>query len=142
LDDRAQLAIISYLNDLIQSDSAVMSIDLNLQYAVRLLAERSTEETSAVLSDLYDATDSEAIRRDILIVMARWRNWIWLSDRRAYFRSMRPMERRAYLIASYTLRDEGKHWRDHTKDEFSPFEIIVRDWAASKAGRPNWDVPL
>jgi hypothetical protein len=142
LGDAAQLAIITYLNDLIQSDSAVMSVDLNLQYAVRLLSERSTEETAAVLSDLYDGTNSEAIKRDILIIMARWRNWIWLSDRRAYFRSMRPMERRAYLVSSYTLKDEGKHWRDHTKDEFTPFEMIVRDWAASKSGRANWEIPL
>ena len=96
----------------------------------------------AVLANLYDATNSEAIRRDIILIMARWKNWIWLSDRRAYFRSMRPMERRAYIAASYTLSDEGKHWRQHTKNEFSPLEIIVRDWMADRVKQENWELPI
>lgn len=142
LSDTAQAAVIRYVSDLIETGSPVMSVDLNLQYGVRLLASRQSEESAALLTDLYETTNSEAIRRDIILIMVRWRNWIWLSDRKAYFRSMRPMERRAYIIASYSLKDEGRHWRDHTKDEFSPFETLVRDWAAQRAGNKHWEVPL
>jgi hypothetical protein len=137
-----QLAIAQYIGDLIESGSAVMSVDLNLQYAIRLLGEVSSEETAAVLINVYEANSSEAIRRDIILIMIRHRNWIWLSDRRPYFRSMRPMERRAYIVASYSLKDEGRHWRDHTKEEFSPLELMVRDWAAEKVNQTGWEVPL
>ncbi len=142
LNVSARTAISAYVSNLVESGSAVMSVDLNVQYAVRLLGEHTSEETTAVLANLHDQTASEAIRRDITLIMVRRRNWIWLSDRRAYFRSMTPMERRAYIIASYSLKDEGKHWRDHTKDEFSPLELITRDWVADKIGRPGWEVPL
>jgi hypothetical protein len=142
LTEGAREAIVKYVVDLIESGSEVMSVDLNLQYAVRLLAEHQSEEAAAVLIDLYDTTNGEAIKRDIILIMARWRNWIWLSDRRAYFRSMTPMERRAYIVASYSLKDEGKHWRDHTKDEFTPFEVIVRNWAAPRFNLKNWEIPL
>lgn len=135
-------AVSEYVINLINNDAATMSVDLNLQYAVRLIAEHHTEEAISTLSSLYDGTNSDAIRRDIILVMAKWKNWIWLSDRRAYFRSMVPMQRRAFIIASYVLKDEGKHWRDHTKDEFSPFETITRDWIAGRINQAGWEVPL
>jgi len=139
---QAKNSIINYVSMLIESGSSTMAVDLNVQYAVRLLSEQQSEESMAVLVTLYDSTNSEAIRRDIILIMAKWRNWIWLSDRRAYFRSMRPMERRAYIAASYRLGDEGKHWRDHTKDEFSALELMVRDWVASRIAQPGWDIPI
>lgn len=142
IGESAKDGIINYVSNLIESESAAMAVDLNVQYAVRLISEKSSEESMSVLANLYDNTNSEAIRRDIIIIMARWKNWIWLSDRRAYFRSMRPMERRAYIAASYTLSDEGKHWRQHTKDEFSPLELIVRDWVAERVNQPNWELPI
>lgn len=142
LSEQARSSISAYISSLIETGSPVMSVDLNLQYAVRLLGEFPSEETTAVLTAISDQTSSETIRRDIILIMVRWRNWIWLSDRRPYFRSMRPTERRAYVVASYSLKDEGKHWRDHTKDEFSPLELIVRDWASEKVNQPNWEVPL
>lgn len=142
LSDRGQDAIAKYVSELIESGSALMSVELNQQYAVRLLAQRPSEESTAVLTRLYDSTNSEAIKRDIIIVMVQWRNWIWLSDRKAYFRSMRPMERRAYIVASYSLKDEGRHWREHTREEFQPLELIVRDWVSERVNQKGWEVPL
>ena len=142
LKPNSQRDISTYICGLIENKSPVMSVDLNLQYAVRLLASLEQEEVTAVLVGLYESTASEAIRRDIILIMAKWRNWIWISDKRAYFRSMRPMERRAFIIASYALKDEGVHWRDHTKDEFTPFELITRDWVAPKFNLPKWELPL
>ncbi|MFX9169547.1 hypothetical protein ABTN79_20105, partial [Acinetobacter baumannii] len=83
-------------------------------------AEQQSEEAAATLSSIYDSSSSEAIRRDIILIMTKWRDWTWLSDQRANFRKMSFAERRAYIIASYSLKDEGKHWREHTSNEFSP----------------------
>jgi hypothetical protein len=142
LSDDGQDYVLEYIRKLIETESSAMSVDLNLQYAVRLLSAKRSEESVSLLTRLYETTNSSAIRRDIIIAMTRWREWIWLSDRRAYFRSMRPSERRAFIIASYSLKDEGRHWRDHTKDEFSPFELITRDWIAERFNREGWDIPL
>lgn len=134
--------IIEYVRNLIDSKSAIMSVDLNLQYAVRLLSTKRSEESVSLLSMLYDSSNSPAIRQDIIIAMARWKEWVWLSDRKAYFRTMLPAERRAFIMASYVLSDEGQHWRKHTKAEFSPFEIIVKNWMSERVSRRDWEIPL
>jgi hypothetical protein len=74
--------------------------------------------------------------------MAKWKNWYWLSDLRTNFRSLSPAERRAFIVASYALRDEGKHWRQHTSNEFSPLEHLVQQWTSEKVGQPAWSIPL
>jgi hypothetical protein len=123
-------SIARYVINLIENGAPVLAVDLNLQYAIRLLSEIQSEEAAATLVAVYDTTSSQSIKRDIILIMTMWRDWTWLSDRRAYFRTMSPSERRAYIIASYRLKDEGKHWREHTADEFSPLELTVR-----RAGR-------
>jgi len=142
LSPDAQYYVEGRIRALIEQGSPAMSVDLNLQYAIRLLSALRTEESVSLMTRLYESTNSIAIRRDIILAMVRWREWIWLSDRRPFFRSMSPMERRAYIMASYVLKDEGQHWRDHTKKEFSDFEIIVRNWIAERINRPNWELPL
>jgi hypothetical protein len=142
LSASAQSYILGKVVSLINDGSPVMSVDLNLQYAIRLLSMERTEEAVALITRVFDSTSSAALRRDIILIMTRWREWIWLSDRRASFRSMGPAERRAFIIASYALKDEGKHWRGHTNKEFSEFEKIVRDWIAERFDRPAWDIPL
>jgi hypothetical protein len=142
LSEKSQDKILQYVRELIENGSPVVEVDLNRQYAIRLLSEKRSEETVSLFTRLYELTSNVAIRRDIILSMTRWREWIWLSDRRASFRSMRPSERRAFIIASYVLKDEGKHWRDHTKSEFTPFEMITRDWIAERSNRDDWEVPL
>jgi hypothetical protein len=74
--------------------------------------------------------------------MAKWKNWYWLSDLRTSFGSLSVAERRAFIVASYALRDEGRHWRQYMGDQFSPFEQLVQEWAANKAGQSGWSIPL
>lgn len=85
------------------------------------------------------------VKRDILLTMFNWRNWPWISDLRSQFRTFSPPLRRAFIITSYSLREEGKHWRVHNKAGFSQFEKVIQDWAASKVQEHNndkWEVPL
>jgi hypothetical protein len=82
------------------------------------------------------------IRRDAILAMARGGDWYSLSDLRNSFGTMTPPERRAFIVASYSLKDEGDHWRKFTRNQFSPFEVFLRDWAASRIGRPGWAIPL
>lgn len=142
LSEPTQEAISNYLIGIIGDGSPVMSVDLNLQYALRLLALRQSEEGAATLSDIYEQSTSAAIKHDVILIMTKWRDWAWLSDKRANFRTMSAPERRAFIIASFSLRDEGKHWRKHTSDEFGPLEMITRDWMASKVNQAGWELPV
>lgn len=84
------------------------------------------------------------IRRDLIMLMAHRRADYWLSNCRTSFATLTGWERRALLVASYTLGDEGKHWRDSVRDEQNPFDKLVLDWAADSKQKQGlaWRVPL
>jgi hypothetical protein len=143
ISPEAQTHVHQKIIELIEGRSHVLRVDLNLAFALRVLACRHSPEAEAVLAKIFKlSTSSSLLRRDIILIMAKWRNWYWLSDLRSSFRSLSVAERRAFIVASFSLRDEGRHWRQHTVGEFSPFEQLVQRWAAEKANQPKWSIPL
>jgi hypothetical protein len=143
LSAEAQTYVHQKIIELIENHSHVLRVDLNLAFALRVLSCRHSPEAEAVLAKIFKlSTSSSLLRRDIILIMAKWKNWYWLSDLRASFRSLSVAERRAFIVASFSLRDEGSHWRRYTVDEFSPFEQLVQRWAAEKASQPGWSIPL
>ncbi len=136
-------AVLSRIIELIEQDSHVFRVDLHLSYAIRVLSHSNTPQMQSLLQKIFDTRPSEIIRRDIILVMARWRVWYWLSDLKNRYRELSAPERRAFVASSFILKDEGKHWRDHMKSEFDPFEKFILEWAGNKAGaNQNWSVPL
>ena len=142
LPEPPRRAINEHVRKLVNAKSQVMGIDLNLLYAVRLLACSEGPENEETLNRIFKATTSVAIRRDIILAMARWGAWAWLSDLKNVFRTLSPMERRAFLVASYTMSDEGRHWRQHISPELSAFEDLVKVWASEKIQQTGWRIPV
>ncbi len=135
LSEDTQQEIISSVASLLRHGSYVIQSELNLGYAVRLLSMATGPEFEEILHQYYSKTKSPLIRSDIILAMARWRAAYWLSSLKNEFRTLSSWERRAFIIASYSLNDEGKHWRRHVSDEFSPFEVLVKEWASEKKAR-------
>jgi hypothetical protein len=142
LDGTIGSDIVSFVRTLIIEESHVVRVDLNLAYAIRLLSCSYSPESEELLIRLYDKQTSLLVRRDIILALAKWGAWYWLSDLRTRFRTLSPPERRAFVIASFTLKDEGKHWREHIKPELTPFEKLVMQWASSKMSVTGWELPL
>lgn len=143
LSEGAQEYIFNRLRSLIEDQSRVMVLDLNVQYAVRVLALKPSDDIRTLFARLYNSDRNEAIKRDIIIAFSRWNEWHWLSDTKLRFRQASDLERRAILCASFGLEDEGQHWRRHVRRELSPFEQLMQDWAGAKQGHdPSWRVPL
>lgn len=142
LGEPTQNLVVSTILDQISNKSHVMRLDLHLAYGIRVLAKRNSPETAETLTLIYKSTASNMIKRDIILTMTKWRNWYWLSDVKDRFGTMLPPERRAMIVASYTLNDEGRHWREHVKAQFTPMEKLVHKWAGSKNNGRQWDVPL
>lgn len=142
LSPEIQDRVIAYIRNLVSTQSRVMVIDLNLQYAIRVMAMKFSEESRLLLTAIFRSDRNDAVKRDIILALSRWRDWHWLSDVRTRFRQLSPVERRGFTIASFGLGDEGDHWRRHMRNELSPMEILVRDWAQQKHATPGWQVPL
>jgi hypothetical protein len=142
LSVQTQSFIIQHVRGLIENSSRVMVVDLNVQYAVRLLSVVNVDETRSVFYRLFAEDRNEGVKRDIILALARWNDWHWLSDAKNRFRVLTDVSRRAFIIASYSLSDEGEHWRRSIKRELSEFEKLVMAWAEAKHRISGWSIPL
>jgi Reverse transcriptase (RNA-dependent DNA polymerase) len=143
LSAEAQTSVAERLIRMISKRSYILGTDIALAYAVRVISAFPSESTQATLAKLYGNSDhGPIVRRDVILAMTKLNAWHWLSDRRTSFRSMSPPERRAFIIASFFLQDEGDHWRRHTFREWTPFERLAKDWMDERVKQPDWTVPL
>jgi hypothetical protein len=130
------------IREMIASNSYILNLDTHMCFAIRVIAKEKSDENQSLLTSLYSRNASPIVRRDIILTLGRWREWYWLSDLRNHYRNLSGSERRAFIAASFTLRDEGEHWRRHAKAEFNPFEKFIQVWIAGKADSTDWTVPL
>lgn len=142
LSVRTKTTIKDMIIDLIKSDSHVLRLDIHLAFAIRVLSHFNEPEIVSMLQGLYEARNSAMIRRDVILVMGRWGEWYWLSDVKNRFRTLSVPERRAFIVTSYKLKDEGNHWRQHIRSELSPHEDLIRDWASNKSSDSKWKTAL
>lgn len=142
LGDATKAEISSRIVELIRSDSHVFRVDVHLCFALRVLQHAHTEEVQQLLKELYQTRTSEIVRRDIILIMASWGDWYWLSDLRNRYRQLSAAEKRALLVSSYALKDEGKHWRSSIKKELNPFEKFILKWAELRVNEGKRSVPL
>lgn len=142
LSSDVQTLVKTEIIKLVERQSHIFRVDIHLSYAVRVLAHFNEPEVVSLFQRIYETRSSPIIRRDIILAMARCGEWYWLSDIKNNFRQLSSPERRAFIVASYTLQDEGKHWREHAKIEFSPYEKTVLRWAGTKANTKGWRIAL
>lgn len=144
LDVSVVEALYATLRGLIKGDSYITQVPANLAFALRVLSTDPSEETELSLASIYKKNSSMMIRRDIILLMAFRSADYWLSDCKTKFATLTGWERRAFVVASYTLGDEGKHWRDSVKADLSRFDSLVMQWTAEnkQSKGVTWKVPL
>lgn len=138
-DDATRHYVSEEVREMIARQRYYVMVPVNLAYAVRLLTHDGSEETLRLFSKLYDSADP-FIQRDIMLAMGKWQAEWWLSDQKRQYSQMHPWVRRAYLVCSYVLGDEGSHWRRRIAGRLSPFDQIARTWVSQKVQEPNWKI--
>ncbi len=142
LDQPVKEYVCATIRQLILGKSHIMSVNLNLCYALRVLSKQNSEENIQLLAQLFRTHPSALVRRDAILIMAGYKASYWISDLRTQFRTLGAWERRAFIVASFLLGDEGKHWRTHIKNELTPIEALFREWASQRFANQNWSVLL
>ncbi|WP_164744119.1 RNA-directed DNA polymerase [Paenibacillus barengoltzii] len=142
LNEELQNDICTLLQRHIEDKTFIMQVELNIAYALRVLSHKYSDENEDLLITVYRNTESRLIKRDIILIMAKWGSDFWLSDLKNRYHSLDVWEKRGFIMASYYLGDEGKHWRDHFKEEFSPIFILYRNWVAKKIQTKGWKLPI
>jgi hypothetical protein len=134
LGEDAKRRLTEGIVELIRSNSHVLRVDVYLCFALRVLQHTNHEVVQQLLKDIYLERKSEIVRRDIILIMSLWNDWYWLSDLKNHFRQLSAPEKRALLVASFSLKDEGRHWRSGIKKELNPFEAFILSWAGERVG--------
>jgi hypothetical protein len=112
--------------------SPLLSVDLNLSYYIQAIGQRKSQAKEELLVQLFETHQSPLLRRLILLVLADWECHYWLSDLKRRYAGLSSWEKRAYILASYVLGDEGEHWRKHAGKTWSPMDTLVRDWFSNR----------
>lgn len=132
VDEATQDVIDDSLLALIQVGSYLIKLDLNLAYVLQVLRHKSTQDKEVVFSKLFKQSTSPLVRREIILAMTGWGHNHWLTDLKKNFVGLSKWERRVFIVSSYFLTDEGKHWRKSIKSSFDPFEAVVREWFSER----------
>lgn len=142
LDDIVKTQIFQRLRSLIASGAHIVQVPTHLAYTVRVLAHDRSEEADETLSTVYGANSSSAIRRDVILAMAKRDADFWISDVRNKFATVTDWEKTAILVSSFDLGDEGDHWRRSVKRVLTPMQGLVRDWALERVKDGKFEIPL
>ena len=135
-------AIATRLRGLVEGGSYLTRVDVNLAYMIRVMAMSPSPENEAFLAHLFDRDVPGFVKRDIVLVMARWGATYWLSDKKTRFSTMHAWVKRAFVVASYSLRDEGRHWRIAVRPSLAPFDRITAQWMEGRVAAAGWEIPL
>ena len=126
----------------IREQSHTFQVPTNLAFAIRLLADDPSEEASDLFAKIYSDTDNLLIRRDVILCMARRDVEYWLGD---VIRSAVTTDlwlRRALIVGSFKLGDEGKHWRTRTQKTLHQVDKAFLKWAKKNDKNNSWKVPI
>jgi len=118
----------------------LVKLELNLAYLVQVLRRRSTHAKEVLFVKLFRENTSALVRREIILAMTEWGHNYWVSDLKKKFGALSNWERRCFIVSSYFLGDEGKHWRRYMASSFDPFETVVRGWFSERFQK-NQSVP-
>lgn len=131
----------SELIKLYDADFYLLRVDLNLSFFIQALSQRKAPRKEEILIELYERKTSPLIKKQIIMIMSAWNCHYWLTNIKTRYAGLSSWEKSYFIGASYSLGDEGKHWRNHVKSTWSPMDSIVRCWFADRANH-NRSIPI
>ena len=117
---------------LIDCRSHVLSVEINRLFLVQVLSRRHSDEKERALVALHSQRGSHLLRRMTIHALANWECGYFVKGQLPNFPAASPWERRALVVSSFRLGDQGKHWRKRTKNSFNEVEQLLSDWAGER----------
>ncbi|TLX47220.1 RNA-directed DNA polymerase [Pseudoalteromonas phenolica] len=142
LDNDSRELIFEDLRNLLNNESYITKVPINLMYAVRILAHDKSEEADFALIKAYKNQVNPVITSEIILAMAQHDSDYWISDKLKSFSSLSRWEKRSLLISSYILGDEGQHWRDKVKGELPDIDTLLIKWFSERFNSNGWGTLL
>jgi Reverse transcriptase (RNA-dependent DNA polymerase) len=141
LNEETRSLVTNSIRHSIREHDYFLNVPVNLAYALRVLRTDRSEENVTMATNLFDGVPM-FIKRDIVYLMDYWDADYWLSDLRRQWANQHPWVKRALLLTSYSLGDEGRHWRGDVDDQLPAFDVVCRDWMRDRINNNQRKVPL
>ena len=141
LSAEAQDFIDKALVEMYDEKSHLLSLEIHQCYFVQAIAQRRSSAKEQILIELHEKSSSPIVRRIIIQAMANWDCHYWLTDIKNSYPTLNVWEKRAMILASYSLGDEGDHWRKHVKSSWTEEDRQIREWFAARFNKQK-GVPL
>lgn len=144
IEDDAAQSFFAAVRHLVTARQPLIGASGTLAFAIRILAIDKSRVAESALQEIFTSRElTPIIEREVIMAMGRRGANSWISDLKNRFGSMsRPWSRRALLAASYSLGDEGKHWRKSVKKHLPKHDQLLLDWISSKNNGTMWQIPL
>lgn len=141
-DEEVNKNIFSSIHSLFKNNVPLTSLPINVSYCLRLLAYDFSTTTDALINSIYNKSESSSLRRDIINIMTHRGTDFWLSDKLKKYASATEWEKRALLIASYSLTDEGQHWRQSVKNTHNKYDEVIKKWVGNRKQENKKGLPI
>jgi hypothetical protein len=142
LDAAQQADICGKIRDLIHSRSYLLRVFCNMSHALRVLGCQPSRENQEACARVYRDSGSQMVKRDAIFAMARMGAENWLADLMERARDLGPWEKRALLVASHSLGEQGRRWRDRSTAELTSFDRLYDKWASARTARNQPLIPF
>ncbi|MDF8262867.1 RNA-directed DNA polymerase [Luteipulveratus flavus] len=134
-------SVTSEIRRRIVDGSYFMNLPMNLAYGLRVLRHEQNAENLILAKKIYSSSQAPPfLQRDIVLHMHNWRSSAFISAERRHYQEKHPWVKRAILLSSFLLDDEGAHWR--RKTHFSDFDRIALKWREDKVAQGREEVPV
>ena len=127
---------------LLHEESHILQVSANLAFSLRLLVDDPSVQTDQILDRVYRNADSVLVRRDVILCMARREARYWLADVLRGVGETDLWLRRALIVASFVLGDEGDHWRNRVRKRLHDVDLEFMGWIKGKDIEEYWRIPI
>ena len=110
LSELGKAAVDECLIAIFEHHKDILSVEINVAYYLQALAMRHSDRKVEIMVEVYERP-SPILRRIVIAAMVNWKCHFWLSDLKNKYHSLDEWQKRSMILASYTLGDEGEHWR-------------------------------
>jgi len=132
LSDASKEYVSDFLEQLHRSSAHVLSVDVNLAYFVQAIARTRSTRKNQVMVDIFDRSHNQMVRRQVVMGMIESEGTFWLREQKGNFANVGEMEKRAILLGSFWLRDEGSHWRAAVARGLTPEQTLIKEWFSGR----------
>ena len=132
LGDKGKKFVDTAFIELFDSESHLLAVDLNLSFYIQGLSRQYDRRKEQILAEIYERTTSHLLKRQIIRVMADWQCDHWVFDQVRKFRTYSVWEKRALVVASFCLGEQGRHWRRNVRPNLDPVELLIKAWASER----------